>query len=164
VFGEVKIRRRRKMDDAVFYTVVMKKDGVLLSYILSHDEWLRRGGLCLTYQPGVPITGEYGPIFVFDTLENACLFVERPAGLFGAEIWSCKAEGAIKSHRILDPGGANFNKLTVSLWWEDNPAGGSLGGIEAPLGTYVAPTITLLEKVWPDDREENEETSQIVQN
>jgi hypothetical protein len=145
------------MDDAVFYKVVKRKNDDLLSCVVASSRRLVKEGLCLTYQPGIPTTGEHGPILIFDTLENAHSFVGRGVlSITHAEIWSCEAKGASEVSHVLDLDLINFDKESVRRWWESGArqdwffvAMPTPFGISAPTGTYAAYTITLLEKVWP---------------
>lgn len=145
------------------YKAVIRDDDVLKSIIM----W-GYSSLCVIYEPGHPARGDIGPLMFFPELHDARSFVNTLGEFDGSkyEIWSCVATNvrmgqfmarglAVANTRRIERDLKEWwkiaNATTVKKWsdWADTAIAlrELFSTTELPEGTWVADTVTLVERV-----------------
>lgn len=131
-------------DDANGFKVVLRtNDDTLVSCIVAHTDKLET-----TYAPGKPAHNENGPLMFFPELEDAEDFRTRFASnkIFYSrmEVWSCTATDARECKAVISD---TFHTPLdhIRSWWKGGLR--RLYASDPPRGTFVADTITLIERV-----------------
>lgn len=108
--------------------------------------------LAILYTPGVRTEGKHGPILAFDSIEHA----ERFARLRGGEceVWRCATTNEYREIDVMiDARAVNHcSAYEIRQFWKGGSTGLRLG--YPPPGTVACSDITLLEKVWPKETDD----------
>lgn len=129
------------------YKVVRNRGGVLLSAV--------RGVVVLAYRVGVPTTAcaelpEAGPL-AFHTHDDAVRFAKFEARLSYQyntnerfEVYEAEAVGA----RPIQTLARNMSAEQRRAFWQDPSKFSGIDVMDAPRGTLVTASLTLVKKVW----------------
>ena len=135
------------MKEETVFKVVRNVGGVLISAV--------RGPVCLAYRIGKPTEAcselpEAGPLaFVdYESARKFAKFETRMAYLYGKddhfEVYAAKAEG-VRGVRVLS---RNMTPERRREFWQDPSQFGGVDVMDAPPGSVVTRSLTLVKKVW----------------